>query len=1475
MGEPALDALTTIELREAELLAWGAVGAEWTEDELLVLLAGHGEPTALLRELFDAALVIRSPNGGYRSRVAETVRLLATLRQAFPGRRVTDGRPLVLDHRFLHRPRRRPKRDVAAIQVLAEIRGALGQAGLAAARHLIPVTLSGFQRRSTVTVLEALISGQQAGAMITAGTGSGKSLAFYLPLISWLANQTATRRSGSPHGTLALALYPRNELLKDQLRTLVRYAKRLGETGRSRGATLSVATWFGPTPASAYHVQKGWAEGWEKRGKGYVCPYLRCLECGAELVWPEADCRAGDERLVCTSSSCKAEVEGKYLRLTRDRARQQPADLMLSTTESLNRQLAAPSNLGAFGVRPATLAAVLLDEVHTYEGTAGAQNALLLRRLKHRLGRTPVWVGLSATLQNAGEFFSQLVDLPPSSVTVVEPDAGELEESGAEYLLALRHDPHSGTGTLSTTIQACMALARCLDSSADDPFNPPPSSGGAFGSRLFAFTDKLDSTNRLYWDLLDAEGWKWPGRKLTRRPQTLAHLRGGKQGRLGADRREAAGDRDPEGQWWWLPDHLGHGVEADRPLEIGRTSSQDRGVATGAQVIVATATLEVGFDDDRVGAVLQHKAPHDAAQFLQRKGRAGRMPSMRPWTVVVLSDWGRDRQAWEAYDALFDPDLPPRNLPIENFYVLRIQAVYALLDWLSIELDYSGGGSTWEDLAGPASALFGVNLMKQTEVRSRQAALSALLDRLLRPGPERERLRRHLREALAIGKGEWADSVVDTLLWDAPRPLLLAVVPTMRRQLRDQWRGEEPLDDDAGLRTRTPLRQFVPGNLFDDLLVPDVELQVPGRGGEVEVAHLSALRVLNEFCPGNVSRHFGVWATNKRHWLPLPTHAAGEHELLVDVGSTYRAVLIDLIDDGDDRVAVYSPVAATLEPVLDSVRDASSVRPEWRFHVSTLGVGSPVRLAREASRLLEALTAHLHVQGGGIRSVRYARTARGTVWEPRPRPVTLSFGLAGEQRWLPAAVGVDVQCDALEGRVRIPDDIQPPTPQERSQRLRHRLEVEADLPNDMSVFDRDTLVDVVLLAATSDQVTRGKPLDQPGLAGGLRQAAETLGLTAAHETGELNENDERRWESWLGDPAVLSAVQDALREITGNGRSPAWATWWRRRFTLSAAQLALAALSALCPGVDTDDLMVDMSPEDDAVFWISEPSPGGTGHVEAFQRLLVEMPEAFAHALEDALIPSETETMDEELSLLVRTEAAEVRTALDQLRLSWPKGHAVVARATERVEEAAQAHGLALGGAARSALSTRLAGPGAHPRLLSEVASWLDLRDRVAEQTGIEVSTRTLGALMADHVDLDEVLHLGARVTAQRRARAVSNVLWPWGQTAQPTISSNPYAPRLGASFPLVREHVDLGPVVFDVAPWDDKRRKELHEMLIEHREVALRVEHGDGAVLRSVLLELQTEPVEVGALLCHPMVFGVRKTIRFLEARVLLREAP
>ena len=89
----ALAALTSIELREAELLAWGAAAAQWTEQEILEVVSGHGPGRPLVEELLATALLVRTPQGGYRTRAAETVRILATLRQSFPGT-AGDRRPV-------------------------------------------------------------------------------------------------------------------------------------------------------------------------------------------------------------------------------------------------------------------------------------------------------------------------------------------------------------------------------------------------------------------------------------------------------------------------------------------------------------------------------------------------------------------------------------------------------------------------------------------------------------------------------------------------------------------------------------------------------------------------------------------------------------------------------------------------------------------------------------------------------------------------------------------------------------------------------------------------------------------------------------------------------------------------------------------------------------------------------------------------------------------------------------------------------------------------------------------------------------------------------------------------------------------------------------------------------------------------------------------------------------------------------------
>ena len=393
-----------------------------------------------------------------------------------------------------------------------------------------------------------------------------------------------------------------------------------------------------------------------------------------------------------------------------------------------------------------------------------------------------------------------------------------------------------------------MLMERALD-----PLTDPPS-GGAFGQRLFTFTDDLDVTNRLYFDLLDAEGlnsWGNPEKP------SLAALRSPVGGDLQA--RRAAG------QLWDALEPIGHRLDDATHTRIGRTTSQDADVDRLANAVVATASLEVGFNDPRVGAILQHKAPHGAAPFLQRKGRAGRSRMMRPWTVVVLSDFGRDRTTYQSYEQLFDPELTARSLPIANPAVMRMQAVFALLDWLVDRVP--GDVQVWPLLQRPARAG-----QWQSRDLERQAALANVLERILTDEAMRDDLAVHLKRALGC-----SEAVVDEIFWQPPRPLLTTVVPTAIRRLRSQWRhltlgaGQDYVADG-------PLPEFVVSRLFADLALPEITVVTPAQTKHEDERReqMRAVQALTAFAPGRVSHRLTVSHRYARHWI-APEDIDGAH----------------------------------------------------------------------------------------------------------------------------------------------------------------------------------------------------------------------------------------------------------------------------------------------------------------------------------------------------------------------------------------------------------------------------------------------------------------------------------------------------------------------------------------------------------------------------------------------------------------------
>jgi DEAD/DEAH box helicase/Helicase conserved C-terminal domain len=685
LAEAALDRLERLEVR---VLVWGLVDCALSEQEVYDTLRGVlndrqdlaadsncliDTEAALQKRLMDLGQLIAVPGRQgapprFRTRMAEGVRLFARLRQMFPrqheGAGWVSAATLVADYRLLWRPRKYPARDLTTA-VSQEI---------IASRVSDPRVLSAvatwfeggnphwkfarFQIDAAARILEGLTNRAVRGTLVSAGTGSGKTLAFYLPALAWLAAERRTQPSA--RGVRVLALYPRNELLKDQLAEVYEQARKFDTELGKVGTTLSIGVLYGDTPQTLNSIERQW------RGTRGECPFFRCPRpgCGGGLRLAGAGAPESQGRLNCVK--CGHMVESQHLRFTRKAMIEDPPDILFTSVEMMNQRLADSQIRHLFGLGPKALRApalMLLDEVHLYTGTFGAQTAHLLRRWSHLSRRQTQFVGLSATIADGAAFFASLVGMDRSVVEEITPSPDHMVNEGAEYMLALRGDPVSQAALLSTSIQALMLASRLLDTRESFTKGVKPFSGW----RSFAFTDQLDVTNRLFYDLRDAEGRTEQGHPANRRHPNggLAHLR-----RAGGSLRRYEGGQD-----WRALEVNGHDLSTRHRVE--RTTALDTGVSHDAEIVVATAALEVGYDDPAVGVVLQHKAPRDMAQFLQRKGRAGRTRHMRPWTIMVLSDYGRDRLAYQAYEQFFDPELPPRELPLSNRYIRRMQAAYA------------------------------------------------------------------------------------------------------------------------------------------------------------------------------------------------------------------------------------------------------------------------------------------------------------------------------------------------------------------------------------------------------------------------------------------------------------------------------------------------------------------------------------------------------------------------------------------------------------------------------------------------------------------------------------------------------------------------------------------------------------------------------------------------------------------------------
>ncbi len=701
--------LNRLEDVEARRINFGVFDA-WTSS--VELASGAGMPAdqaaLALSRLEAQGHVMLAEEGRVRSRMGEIARELRHVKQRFRSDDAARRPYLVRSLKVELRDRTKPERTVRVADALTPALGTATpsqEAALAGVARMLEAAWGGEASlaRFQADGIAAVIAGWNGGAptlAIAADTGSGKTEAAALPIV---AAALADRMDGI-RGTRAILAYPRVRLAANQAQRLAGYLARCARDPALPLLTLGLQV--ADVPQSFDALAGRWAETWRPAGPNALTfPFFACPECAADLALRPGEGAAGADALTC--AGCGWRYDG-WIGSKRG-LRETPPALFLPTTDSLHQWMHNPVYGRIFGddLDHAPPRALLADEIHLYTHIHGAQVGLALRRLAHRAqsaaegGPPMLAIGMSATIGDPALAWGRLIGREGVQVVRPRPEDCRLNLRGREYFYFAQPEVESRGADIagaSTTIQSLMCLAHGVRRRT----------GSEGGFRSLVFFDSIDKMRRLHSAYTDAE----EGRE-------LAAYRTSAYGDdpTGAPQTECCGepvgcDRFGDGECWWFAatDQRQRGARGRRapgePLRVASspiysgTGGDAEKLVKGSDVVFATSSLEVGYDDPDITLVYQHYAPVNLASFVQRKGRGGRGADDRPTTAVTLSIYS-PRDAWwfRRPGEMVSPAGFDAPLNTENAFVLRGQAVAAILDALARRRRRGGT----HDLSDPAS----------------------------------------------------------------------------------------------------------------------------------------------------------------------------------------------------------------------------------------------------------------------------------------------------------------------------------------------------------------------------------------------------------------------------------------------------------------------------------------------------------------------------------------------------------------------------------------------------------------------------------------------------------------------------------------------------------------------------------------------------------------------------------------------------
>jgi ATP-dependent helicase YprA (DUF1998 family) len=300
-----------------------------------------------------------------------------------------------------------------------------------------------------------------ASLAVTTGTGSGKTESFLLPMLAKLASEAEHRpESFATPAVRAMILYPMNALVNDQLGRLRLLLGDPRVTGQFEAWAARPARFARYTSRTLYPGVRSRER--DQRRLGSIEDFYVVLQTRAEN--PSAQYHAEALELVeklqargkwpgkpdikkwyGAKGSHWQNKAGEFIRaitlpedpelLTRHEVLAAPPDVLITNYSMLEYMLMRPLERPVFDATRDWLAdnpeerfLLIVDEAHLYRGAAGAEVALLLRRLRSRLGIDPSRLQVITTSASfasaayAREFAAQLSGKDVTDFRTVEGD---------------------------------------------------------------------------------------------------------------------------------------------------------------------------------------------------------------------------------------------------------------------------------------------------------------------------------------------------------------------------------------------------------------------------------------------------------------------------------------------------------------------------------------------------------------------------------------------------------------------------------------------------------------------------------------------------------------------------------------------------------------------------------------------------------------------------------------------------------------------------------------------------------------------------------------------------------------------------------------------------------------------------------------------------------------------------------------------